>query len=203
MATPAVIRLIAKDYNLFPTVITVVEPLDEMSPFLKQINASLSLLKSKHLSSSYEKSSVRNGWRIDNPHDLPEFIELKKHLEYLVYALNKDNRVNLGNSWTTTSWLNVHDSGGFNMPHHHGNSLISGVFYLRVPAGSGRIIFKDPRPGSFFCENAYSASAGEHALQPREGMTVLFPGFVEHYVEQSSFETGPGLRASVAFNVTK
>src|SRR6185312_3214586 len=46
------------------------------------------------------------------------------------------------------SWVNMHDKGGFNFPHMHEGCLISGCFYLRVPEGSGGLMFRDPRPGA-------------------------------------------------------
>ena len=41
----------------------------------------------------------------------------------------------------------MHDRGGFNFLHMHEGSLLSGGFYLQVPAGSGQFVFRDPRPG--------------------------------------------------------
>ena len=83
------------------------------------------------------------------------------------------------------SWVNMHDRGGFNFLHMHDNVLLSGCYYLRVPAGSGKLVFRDPRPGvlnSPFKGNAANACK-EVKLAPSAGLLVLFPHWLEHYVE--------------------
>ncbi|HUL47328.1 MAG TPA: putative 2OG-Fe(II) oxygenase [Steroidobacteraceae bacterium] len=52
-----------------------------------------------------------------------------------------------GREFELQSWINFHDRGGFNFLHLHEGSLLSGSFYLSVPAGSGDFVFRDPRPG--------------------------------------------------------
>jgi len=83
------------------------------------------------------------------------------------------------------SWVNMHDRGGFNFLHMHDNVLLSGVFYIRVPPGSGALVFRDPRPGvlgSPYKGNGPNACK-EVRLTARAGLLVLFPHWLEHYVE--------------------
>jgi uncharacterized protein (TIGR02466 family) len=97
------------------------------------------------------------------------------------------------------SWVNLHDRGGFNFLHVHEGSLLSGSFYLQVPPGSGDFVFRDPRPGVIHghlkggVPNGYS----DVHLAPSTGLLVLFPCWIEHYVETHG---GDEPRITIAFN---
>ena len=97
------------------------------------------------------------------------------------------------------SWINLHDRGGFNFLHMHEASLLSGSFYLRVPAGSGALVFRDPRPGvlhGVFKGSVPNGHADVH-LRPSESLLVLFPCWMEHYVEPHESDEP---RICIAFN---
>ena len=83
------------------------------------------------------------------------------------------------------SWANIHDRGGFNFLHMHDGCLLSGAFYLRVPPGSGRLVFRDPRPGVIGSPFKGGGANGHSDVQlaPEEGLVVLFPNWLDHYVE--------------------
>ncbi len=97
------------------------------------------------------------------------------------------------------SWVNLHDRGGFNFLHLHEGSLLSGSFYLQVPLGSGDFVFRDPRPGvihgSF--KGAAPNGHGDINLTPSAGLLVLFPCWMEHYVEPHASDEP---RITIAFN---
>jgi len=97
------------------------------------------------------------------------------------------------------SWVNLHDRGGFNFLHMHEGSLLSGSFYLKVPSGSGALCFRDPRPGVTHGSIKGSVPNG-HAdihLKPGAGLLVLFPSWMEHYVEPHESDEP---RICLAFN---
>lgn len=83
------------------------------------------------------------------------------------------------------SWVNLHERGGFNYLHVHEGSLLSGSFYLKVPVGSGRLVFRDPRPGVIhgFVKGSVPNGHRDIHLTPHEGLAVFFPCWMEHYVE--------------------
>lgn len=83
------------------------------------------------------------------------------------------------------SWVNLHDRGGFNFLHVHEGCLLSGSFYLQVPSGSGRLVFRDPRPGVLYgyVKGAVPNGCTDIQLTPEAGLLVLFPSWMEHYVE--------------------
>jgi uncharacterized protein (TIGR02466 family) len=97
------------------------------------------------------------------------------------------------------SWVNLHDRGGFNFLHMHEGSLLSGGFYLQVPPGSGQLVFRDPRPGVTHGSVKGGVPNG-HAdvhLTPSAGLLVLFPCWMEHYVEPHDSDAP---RIMIAFN---
>jgi uncharacterized protein (TIGR02466 family) len=104
-----------------------------------------------------------------------------------------------GRSFTLESWVNLHERGGFNRLHQHDGKLLSGVFYLQAPAGSGRLTFRDPRPGVL---NSPFKGGGSNAhsdiqLTPEAGLAVLFPHWLDHYVEPHDSDTP---RIAISFN---
>jgi uncharacterized protein (TIGR02466 family) len=97
------------------------------------------------------------------------------------------------------SWVNLHDRGGFNFLHMHEAALLSGSFYLKVPAGSGALCFRDPRPGVLHGVVKGSVPNGHSDihLKPSTGLLVLFPCWMEHYVEPHDSDEP---RICIAFN---
>jgi len=97
------------------------------------------------------------------------------------------------------SWVNLHDRGGFNFLHVHEGCLLSGSFYLKVPPGSGKFVFRDPRPGVIhgYVKGAVPNGYSDIQLTPETGLLVLFPCWMEHYVEPHESDEP---RVVIAFN---
>ncbi len=97
------------------------------------------------------------------------------------------------------SWINLHDRGGFNFLHVHEGSLLSGSFYLQVPPGSGKFVFRDPRPGVVhgYVKGAVPNGYSDIRLTPEAGLLVLFPCWMEHFVEPHDNDIP---RITIAFN---
>ena len=63
---------------------------------------------------------------------------------------------------------------------------ISGGYYLQVPKDSGRIVFRDPaalRNNRFI--NSFVIGGEMKAYQPKEHDLMLWPAYLDHYVEPS------------------
>lgn len=90
-------------------------------------------------------------------------------------------------------WANVNHQYCSNGAHVHQGTL-SGVFYLRVPKNSGKLVFVNPSVRS----DAHPIRADNYSVQPELYALILFPSWLEHYVEQnlSSQE-----RISISFNI--
>ncbi len=104
---------------------------------------------------------------------------------------------------TRECWANVNPRYAYNQPHQHPNALISGVYYVQVPAGDcGTLQLMDPRAQARVLQPEYAPGAPGGAqvqhIAPEVGRLVLFPSWLEHGVGQNLSE---GERISMSFNV--
>jgi uncharacterized protein (TIGR02466 family) len=105
-------------------------------------------------------------------------------------------------------WININYPKTYNHHHMHGGSILSGVFYVKVPKNSGNIIFSNP---SANLKDAYiqplltrnctttfnSFTSSNLSLTPEENYFLVFPSWQEHWVEQNESDED---RLSIAFN---
>ena len=99
-------------------------------------------------------------------------------------------------------WAIINRGGSANLRHQHGNSTISGAYYVRAPINSGDIIFYDPRPAPVYSHpnvtNPNILNAQVNGVSPKEGALVLFPSYLDHSVnENKSAEE----RIVISFNI--
>jgi len=115
----------------------------------------------------------------------------------------------------------VHGAASAHSAHSHFASTVSGVFYARVPRGSGRIRFHDPRGEHKVLRDVYGKRAppkyarditgdmpplapfhSPYAVEVESGLLVLFPSWLVHEVEDNSaMDSDGGYRISFAFNL--
>jgi uncharacterized protein (TIGR02466 family) len=99
-------------------------------------------------------------------------------------------------------WINVNGKGAFNTPHDHPGWAWSGSYYVKVPEGatgtSGCIEFLDVRTNvrAITIEGA-NCFASKVTFRPEEGMILLFPAYLRHWVYPHD---EPEERVSIAFN---
>ena len=99
-------------------------------------------------------------------------------------------------------WAIINKGGSANLRHQHGNSTISGAYYVRAPINSGDIVFYDPRPAPVYSHpnvtNPNILNAQVNGVSPKEGALVLFPSYLDHSVnENKSAEE----RIVISFNI--
>jgi uncharacterized protein (TIGR02466 family) len=103
------------------------------------------------------------------------------------------------------AWGNIMDDGDFSMIHNHVRDDWSGVYYVDAEGGrrtvdrNGALELVDPRalqpltgPGRF------RRPFREVTVQPKNGLMVVFPSWMKHYVYPYR---GDRERISIAFNV--
>ena len=144
--------------------------------------------------------TVRQGWNSEDMAVLegPDFAALRDAIRAACAGALGEMGVGKA-AFRLQSWINMHDRGGFNFLHMHEGSLLSGGFYLQVPAGSGQFVFRDPRPGVILGSVKGGVPNG-HAdvhLTPSAGLLVLFPCWMDHYVEPHDSDEP---RITIAFN---
>lgn len=97
-------------------------------------------------------------------------------------------------------WVNVYEKGDGQEVHNHANSVVSGIYYVAAPEGSGELMFHSP-----MADNMYEPPKSDlnpmntptTTLTPQAGMMILFRSWLRHSVMPS---TGKGPRISIAFN---
>lgn len=100
-------------------------------------------------------------------------------------------------------WLNINSKFSFNRPHVHPESLVSGVYYVAVPKDSGNIVFNHPsktQPYHIYGDGvgvSNDINSSTWHISPDAGLLLLFPSWLEHYVEPNNSEDD---RISIAFN---
>ena len=103
-------------------------------------------------------------------------------------------------------WASVNRYRDFNKFHFHPNSDWSFSYYVKVPLNSGDIVFVDPkirrlmRSHTEFCNNLNNPSQqSEFRIFPTDGKLVIFPAWLEHYVEPNGSQEA---RISMSGNIS-
>lgn len=111
-----------------------------------------------------------------------------------------------------TGWAVVNRAGDYNVPHNHNPNVISGAFYLRVPAAmqGGEIVFLDPRLNLNASVTRtmqerdqlppWNKTSIAHA--PHLGDLILFPSWLMHYVNAFTAPDPDAERIVISFNAT-
>lgn len=189
-----------ESYDLFPTRIWQTHPPLADMHLRAWVNDVLAL---RAASPKPAGRTNRQGWNSEDMAVLerPVFAPLRQS----IHAACGEALREMGQSgvaFELQSWVNLHDRGGFNFSHVHEGSLLSGSFYLQVPPGSGKFVFRDPRPGVLhgYVKGAVANGYSDIHLTPDTGLLVLFPCWMEHYVEPHDSDEP---RIVIAFNAIR
>lgn len=201
-ASAAVLAVMPKlqSYDLFPTRIwqgRVPALIPQLEPW---VHAALAM---RAASPRPAGRTNRQGWNSEDMAvlDQPVFAPLQQAIRVGCASVLRE--MGLGDlAFHLQSWINMHDRGGFNFLHAHEGSLLSGSFYLKVPHGSGKFVFRDPRPGVVhgYLKGAVPNGYSDIHLAPDAGLLVLFPCWMEHYVEPHDSDEP---RIVIAFNAVR
>ena len=150
------------------------------------------------------KSNVK-GWHSNdfdlNDKEIQNFINLiLPAIEQVMTDMNWEKvkqKAKINNMWAI-----INTGGSANLRHQHGNSTISGAYYVRAPINSGDIVFYDPRPAPIFSHpnviNPNLLNAQINGISPKEGALVLFPSFLDHSVNENKSNEE---RIVISFNI--
>ena len=104
------------------------------------------------------------------------------------------------------SWVVKHKSNDWGQPHSHGNSLLSGVYYLNTDNQSGNILLH--KPGSYTnvfhqstrlpFDEVDNINCETWNIKPNNGDILLFPSHLVHSIEKNKSNI---IRYALAFNL--
>jgi uncharacterized protein (TIGR02466 family) len=151
------------------------------------------------------QKSNRGGWQsMDLFDENIFFTSIKKDLKYFKEALQIFDM----NFYLDNFWFNINRKNNFNVIHEHLGHFISGVLYVKCPDNCGNIVFTD---SSAQIRDSYMYNLGligklpknnvflrQWQYTPKEGLLLMFPSWLEHYVEPNESDED---RISIAFNI--
>jgi uncharacterized protein (TIGR02466 family) len=169
-------------------------------------------------SQEYERMAADNGdytvnkYILDTPELAPLKAKIMKAADNFIYTVldvkrNMDFRME-------NSWVNRHYTGDYSGQHYHGNSLISGVYYIDTGVDTGAFVcHKDKGNYNLWTEtvrvdfnyqdhgndaklNFFNADAW--GLYPAKNDLIMFPSMMTHSVEENQSSK---VRYSLAFNL--
>jgi len=106
-----------------------------------------------------------------------------------------------------TMWVNINGYKDYNLEHHHTNTVIAGVYYVKAYKNSGDLVFSNPAtiameydwPGNNLKEfNKYNSATW--IIPPIENRLLLFPAWLRHSVRPNLNKKQE--RISISFNLT-
>lgn len=165
------------------------------------------LALAKHLRSN-DPLGVANtnvkGWQSpNNLQNLPEFEDINLRILQVCQRIGESLHFKSNHSYHHQAWINISPPGASNKIHYHANCHFSGVYYISLKAPEcGSIFFRDPRIASrmmtYPVDKASAFTSDEIEMRPEEGRMYVFPGWLEHGVEENRSDSD---RVSISFNV--
>lgn len=101
-------------------------------------------------------------------------------------------------------WWNINNKGDYNAPHHHRDSVLSGVYYIDIPdENMGNIHFEREDDAEYFLPKVMPKrnhiTASRATYKPMSGGILIFPSWVTHSVDGNKSDEP---RISMSFNTS-
>ena len=182
-----------KNLNLFPIPVSKFEldPMsDEEENFLKK--SDFVLLNSEYLDA---RNSINKYVLNEKP-----LVNLKKRIQecidkYKYIMMRCDQEI-----YITNSWVNLLEKGKRHSLHYHGNSFISGVFYVETNNNHPGIRFENPSrmwPLTWQRTKFNDFNSESWVETVEKNTLILFPSLLWHSVDINNYEKE---RISLSFN---
>ena len=139
----------------------------------------------------------------DLPQRLPEFAELKRHLDRHALAYAKALNFDLARKPRLDNlWVNILKPGGGHTGHIHPHAFLSGTVYVETPPGASALKLEDPRLPMMMARPSVNDEASEAErpfvyLKPQPGTVLMWESWLRHEVPVNAARSD---RISVSFN---
>lgn len=139
----------------------------------------------------------------DLPQRLPEFAQLKRHLDRHALAYAQALHFDLARKPRLDNlWVNILKPGGGHTGHIHPHAFLSGTVYVEVPDGASALKLEDPRLPMMMARPGVTAEASEAErpfvyLAPRAGTVLMWESWLRHEVPTNAARSE---RISISFN---
>jgi uncharacterized protein (TIGR02466 family) len=145
-------------------------------------------------------------FNVTQPHQLKEFEwlnkKIKKALFKYITVLSETAHYQDRETfqfWIQKSWGVQLKNGGHVHKHRHQNAHFSAVFYIETPPYSSNLKFVNENILSYL---PFNIKERIDEIETKEGTLVIFPGYLDHYVEPSSDQHGKRFCVSYDIMVT-
>ncbi len=96
-------------------------------------------------------------------------------------------------------WININDTGDYNMSHVHPGAVLSGVYYIKTN-GTGTLDILRSKEEAYLWQSIVNENQNKETWSgvsfiPKSGKVLVFPSWVDHAVAPCE-----GQRISLAFN---
>ena len=143
------------------------------------------------------------GYRSDqiNPDD-PVFSTLIRNINTNLKEVSLNHMGFTRETKMSSIWFCINKHRDFNKEHIHPFSILSGVYYVKVPKNSGRLLFVNDNGVDRFLPNEYireytPENSSEWYLEPEENTMYIFPSWMKHYAEPNLSQKE---RIAISFN---
>jgi uncharacterized protein (TIGR02466 family) len=149
------------------------------------------------------KTNVK-GWQSENNvQSLDDFAAINRRILQVCQRIAESQNFLPGFVLQHQAWINISPPGASNQIHYHPNCHFSGVYYISLKAPEcGSIFFRDPRVASrmltYPADRPTEFTVSELRMPPEEGRMYVFPGWLEHGVDENLSQRD---RVSISFNV--
>lgn len=96
-----------------------------------------------------------------------------------------------------SSWLTLTTPGLSSHIHDHGSTHISGVYWFKTNGQDGDLVFRNAFK-ALKCNPIGADAANEARFSPEQGRIVLWPGYLDHSVNENKTSED---RISLSFNI--
>lgn len=149
------------------------------------------------------KTNVKGWQSANNLQNLQEFAGINRRIVQVCQRIAQSQNFTPNLVFQVQSWVNISPPGASNQIHFHPNCHFSGVYYVSLKAPAcGSIFFRDPRVASrmmtYPADKPTDFTVSELRMPPEEGRMYVFPGWLEHGVDENLSNTD---RVSISFNV--
>ncbi len=187
-------------YEMFATPVWIV---DLASEYAASLNARLTADIYKINGPIGALTPGRTNWQTPtNLQQRPQFAELVELFEKAGIAAADYLKLRCRDLVVTGCWANVNPPGGHNPSHAHPNNYLSGVYYVTIPEGEGKIQFEDPRVQAQVMMPAVTEFTPHNgnciSLTIKPGRLLVFPAWLSHSVPANRSSEN---RISISFNL--
>ena len=161
------------------------------------------IYKQKELNDSTYKHNIFGYRSFEYLHTIKELDTLFSYIFKMAVQACRDINLVECDLMFTTSWFVINYSKKCMVTEHVHGDLFSGVFYLKTPKDSGRLVIQNPGinrswKGCSLTSEKNQFTAENIHIKPMEGDIIMFPSYIPHSVETNNHDEE---RISISFNL--